>query len=52
MCDLGFLELTDSKGQFGCLYRQVYRKESKHASKQASMQGFFGSGYVILVDNH
>ena len=42
MCDLGQFELTVSRGQFGRLCRQVYRKLSKqasmHASKQASMQ--------------
>ena len=36
VCDLGCLELTDSRGQFGRLYRQVYRKESKLASMQVS----------------
>ena len=36
VCDLGCLELTDSRGQFGRLYRQVYRKESKQASMQVS----------------
>ena len=33
VCDLGWLELTVVTGQFGFLYRQVYRKVSKQASK-------------------
>ena len=37
VCDLGRLELTVSTGQFGLLCRKVYRKVSKHASKQATM---------------
>ena len=36
VCDLGSLELNDSRGQFGRLYRQVYRKESKQESMQVS----------------
>ena len=34
VCDLGRLELTVSRGQFGRLCRQVYRKVSKQASMQ------------------
>ena len=34
--DLGRLELTVVTGQFGLLYRQVYRKVSKQASMKAS----------------
>ena len=48
MCDLGQLELTFSRGQFGHLCRQVYRKVSKHASMQVS-----GSNQVHrLIGNH
>ena len=36
VCDLGRLELTVVTGQFGLLYRQVYRKVSKQACKQAN----------------
>ena len=50
MCDLRRLELTISRGQFGCLCRQVCRKvskqASKHASNQASMQVSSGSNPV------
>ena len=34
--DLGWLELTVSRGQFGSLCRQVYREVSKQASMQVN----------------
>ena len=36
MWDLGWLKLTVVTGQFGLLFRQVYRKVSKQSCKQAS----------------
>ena len=36
VCDLGRLKLTVVTGQFGHLYRQLYRKVSKQTSVQSS----------------
>ena len=36
VCDLGPFELTVSRGQFGRLCRQIYRKISKLASMQVN----------------
>ena len=63
VCDLWQLELTVSRGQFGRLCRQVYRKVSKQESMQVSklvckkvgvtkFTGLLVSGYVMIVGNY